>query len=226
MRRYHFLAVLVVFSLFQAPLITASENQQESESLYHYNFQPNPPDQRIDYYAPEDFHRGRARALDIRSSVEKNHLKPARKCIREMNVRCAQNELDFVLRWVPNHPQGLELLSRFSVEQKKPKSALPYLDFAIENYPQYVSSYIIYGIHRYRMEQYSRAVKRFEQALERNPDSASAHYNLGLTLVRLDRLSEARKHAERAYELGYPLQGLRKQLKERGAWTEADATTP
>jgi tetratricopeptide (TPR) repeat protein len=225
MKFFGWLTIPAILLLLQAPHIAASEDDQESDSLYHYSFQPNPPDERIDYYAPEDFHRGRARALDLRSSVEKNHLKPAHQCVREMDVGCAEHELDFVLRWVPNHPQGLELMSRFAVERGKPKSALPYLDFAIEQYPQYVSSYIIYGIHRYRMEQYSSAVDRFKQALQRNPDSASAHYNIGLTLVKLNRFSEARKHAKRAYELGYPLQGLKKQLKERGAWSEAEATT-
>lgn len=177
-----------------------------------FEFQPNPPSKRHDYYSNEPDARHRLKV------VEKHHWGLANQHLRGGNYRQAHKNLDHILRYIPNHPRALERYSKLAIERGKPGSALQYLDFAVRFSPDTVSTYIVYGIHRYRMKDYGKAAARFRQALDRAPDNAEAHYNLGLTLVELGAFAEAREHARKAYDLGYPLPGLKRRLERNGHW--------
>lgn len=178
-----------------------------------FDFQPNPPSKRHDYYASDGAARHRLRV------VEKHHWELAMKHLGGGNYLQAHNNLDHILRYIPNHPRALERYSKLAMERGKPRSALQYLDFAVRFSPDTASTYIVYGIHRFRMEDYGRAAERFRQALERDPDNAEAHYNLGLALLEQAEYDEARRHARKAYALGHPLPGLRNRLQRTGHWT-------
>ena len=62
----------------------------------------------------------------------------------------------------------------------------------------------------------SRAKLAYTQALAIDPESPDANYSIGLLYVKLGDLEKAAEHARSAYAAGYPLQGLRKQLKRKG----------
>jgi Tfp pilus assembly protein PilF len=183
-----------------------------SHAADNFHFQPNPPSKRYDFYsnAPEARHQ-----LKV---VEKYHWDRAMKHLKGGNYRQAHKNLDHILRYVPNHPHALERYSKLAVKRGKPKSALPYLDFAVKFRPNSISTYIVYGIHRFRLGQFAKAAKRFRQALERDPDHAEAHYNLGLALLEQGKFAKARGHAQKAYALGYPLPGLKNRLEKNGHW--------
>jgi tetratricopeptide (TPR) repeat protein len=181
-----------------------------------FDFNPNPPSKRHDYYSSA------ADAQNRLKVVEKYHWDLAIRHLEGGNYLQSHKNLDHILRYIPNHPHALERYSKLAIERGKPESALQYLDFAVQFSPDTVSTYIVYGIHRYRMEDYGQAAKRFRQALERDPERAEAHYNLGLALLEQGQYAEAREHAERAYELEYPLPGLRRRLERSGHWQTSD----
>ena len=66
----------------------------------------------------------------------------------------------------------------------------------------------------------SEAKDEYLIALELQPDYAEAHYNLGLLYVKQKEFELAVQSARKAYDLGFPLQGLRRQLDRAGAWPE------
>jgi hypothetical protein len=51
-----------------------------------------------------------------------------------------------------------------------------------------------------------------------NSKSPELHYNYGLLLTQLKDYEKARKHAKKAYDGGYPLPGLKNQLKAANQW--------
>jgi tetratricopeptide (TPR) repeat protein len=188
---------------------------------FRVEFQPNQPQSQYNYFKP-----GKDGRMYLRN-VERAHLHPGIKCLKEKNYWCAHQNLDFVLRWFPNHPRGLDFYSQLAVNRGRPDSAIPYLDYALRFDPGTPSSLIVYGLHRFRTGEFEKAAKRFQQALSNDPDSAEAHYHLGLTLVELKRWEKALKHAQLAYDLGYPLPGLKEKLRRHGKWHSAsEASTP
>jgi len=199
---------LLTLSVLMAGTATAAEN---------FQFSTNEPDKQFDYFQPSP------RGQKLLDNVEKGHLVPGIRQLRQGDLRHAHNSLDFVLRWYPNHPRALNLYSKLAMKRQRPDSALPYFDHAVQFGPDDISTRILYGIHRYRMGDYRKAVERFNQALAIKPDYAEAHYNLGLTFLKLDAPQKALQHAKRAYDQGYPLPGLREKLRARGAWQASRA---
>lgn len=168
-----------------------------------------------DYYA--------FRGSSLLRTVESYHLGPAQERLRQKHYPQARNELAFILRYFPNHPQGLLLLGKLCEEWKSP-TCLPDVVFekAIRVRPDEPSIYVVQGIHLHRSKRYNEAVASYEKALELNPDSVNGHYNLALTLLDTNQLERSNRHAQRAYALGAPLAGLRDRLKKAGRWNPAD----
>ena len=67
-------------------------------------------------------------------------------------------------------------------------------------------------------KKYPEAIEQMKVAVDLDPKNAEAHYNLGLLYERTGSIEEAVEHARVAYDLGYPLNGLRKKLDRRGVW--------
>jgi Flp pilus assembly protein TadD len=65
-----------------------------------------------------------------------------------------------------------------------------------------------------------KALEQLQQAVELQPENPSANYNLGLLYVQKKDYEQARTYAKKAYELGFPLPGLKNQLKQAGKWDE------
>lgn len=151
-------------------------------------------------------------------TVEKHHWKQALTAIKGMRFKTAKGELDFILRWIPNHPHALIELSKLSITMGHPEIAIPYLDSAIKFNPQYENSHAIYGIHLFKVNRLRDSIEKFKTALAINPDSSEVHYNLGLAFIASKNYSQAKVHAEKAYSLDYPLAGLRDKLKAIGHW--------
>lgn len=151
--------------------------------------------------------------------VEKYHLDEARQKMQsEGTMQWATEDVEFMLAYFPNHPVALQLATEIGIRKGTPKLADRYYEQALELYPQTAQTWVLYGIHLHRTGRLEEAVEKYRRAIDLNDSSVNAHYNLGLALVDLGRLDEARDQAKRAYALGYPLPGLRNQLKARNAW--------
>lgn len=137
------------------------------------------------------------------------------------NRRCAFNNLNFILNWVPNHPHALLKMSTLQIRTGRPKSTDQYMDSAVRFAPDDPAVYVLYGIHLQRTDRLSKAIEQYQRAVDLAPKYSEAHYNLGLAYLEAGKLEKANEHAQIAYGLGYRLPGLEQQLKARNAWVPA-----
>lgn len=143
-------------------------------------------------------------------------------------------DLDYVLRAVPNHHRALYSVARYQLQtatvDPRYRSAECYFDRAMRFRPGDATVRLIHGIFLARKGDKAEALKEYEATLQIEPGSAEAHYNSGLVYLEMKDFERARAHAHKAYELGYPLQGLRRKLERAGEWrapaASSAATTP
>lgn len=157
--------------------------------------------------------------------VETNHFNPdVENLVRGQSSAYIMGDLDFVLRAVPNHHGALVSLMRYDSKrvaaERKYFSTECYFQRAVTFRPDDAAAHVLYGIYLVRIGKMSEAKDEYLIALELQPDYAEAHYNLGLLYVKQKEFELAVQSARKAYDLGFPLQGLRRQLDRAGAWTE------
>jgi tetratricopeptide (TPR) repeat protein len=136
----------------------------------------------------------------------------------------AGGDIDFLVRYSPNHHRGLAALVRLSLRDKTPKPAgviIPvecYLLRALEFRPTDAEVHKIYGTYLARLGRDPEAIARFEHAEKLSPDDPVIAYNLGLLLTEKRDFERARMYAEKAYAGGVQLPGLRDKLARQGQW--------
>lgn len=140
---------------------------------------------------------------------------------REVLIRNAENELTYTYDRVPQSSYmygevsaNLAMLYGYANE---PNKAMSILQKAIGIQPEYAGTYSAMSII---LGKAGRDVKQLEILLKGNEavngESAEIHYFLGLYYMGHDEFEKARNHAIDAYRLGYPLPGLRENLREKG----------
>ena len=184
---------------FLALLALTGRTAAQSETYYSYY------DQRV------------AARQQLRT-VEQYHLGKALADIDGGLWELALSECDFILRYFPDHPRGLNLMAETARKLNKLDVAESYFDRAIQLFPQSATTYAAYGIFKYRIGQLEESAQALKRSVTLIPDYAEAHYNLGLVYADLKQLDKANVHAQAAYRLGYPLPGLQQVLKRADAW--------
>ncbi|MCC6609933.1 MAG: tetratricopeptide repeat protein [Burkholderiales bacterium] len=167
-----------------------------------------------DYYMASSYSDG----MQMLRNLNQNHYRPASEKLSRGHYSGVEGDLDFMLKYFPNHPQALAGMAQLAIGLKRPYMAERYFKNAIERYPDHDETYMIYGVFLHRLGRLQPAIAQYEKALEINPDSALGHYNLGLAYVDIKRYREANVHAQKAYQLGVTLPGLRRQLEAAKAW--------
>jgi len=183
-----------------------------------------------DYYDTDPWTQQYVRAVDT------HHLFPAEEQVIKgfttsssgAKFRNIWEEIDFTLRWFPNHPKGLQFMARWLPKYSHPpdKGIEYYFRKAIEYRPTPefrpvdATTRMLYAIYLHKNKKYQKAQEQYESALSIAPNNSEIHYNLGLLLVARKNYSAALKHAHAAYSLGFPLPGLKNKLKKAGAWKE------
>jgi hypothetical protein len=158
-------------------------------------------------------------------SVERFHVIRAESEIRSKYYVPARADLDFALRYFPNHPQGLLLMVQLCSEYKQQACDLDLIfERAIAVNPDVAGTYTTQGVYLHRVKRYSDSIKSYQRALELDPDSMNAHYNIALAYLELKDYKRANEHAQRAYALGAPVPGLRERLNHLGQWKPAETT--
>ena len=172
-----------------------------------------------------DYYTARS-AVDIEllTAVEKYHLQPGYEKLSEKRYEAAFADAKFILRYFPNHPKALMMLSEICNRWQSPDcNPDEWFEKAVSRNPAVSETYVLYGIYLHRTKRFDAAVKSYKQALEIDPMSLNAHYNLGLAYVDLKQYELANQHAQKSYALGAPFPGLREKLKRVGAWKPLDA---
>ena len=175
---------------------------------------------KIGYYDYRDHSR---QALERRKLVEGAHFTSSVRRGVQGNSGKLIDDLVYTLRHIPNHPQALmvmyEVQSRPGFKRQKALRRDAYYDSiscffkrALHIAPDDPAVYLTRAVTYHRAERHERAEQDYLKALTLNNDYAEAHYNIGLLYFSQKKYDLARKHAEQAYQLGYPLQGLKRKL--------------
>lgn len=174
-------------------------------------------------YGPYDYRTN----ADKHAIVENFHFNSDVENLRKgMTVTYPGGDISYVLRAFPNHPRALDAISRLGVKEKaaKPRGSTYSVDCWFERAMRFRSDdgvvRMLYGIHLLRVGQSNEAIKRLEEARKINPADANILYNLGLGYVQVKNYERALESAHAAYALGFPMQGLKNQLKRAGKWRE------
>jgi Tfp pilus assembly protein PilF len=170
-----------------------------------------------DYYTTAD--------TTLLRTVERYHVLPAEEKIRTKFYSAARSDIDFVLRYFPNHPKGLLLMAQLCTDHAMPHCELDSVfEKAIALNPNVAGTYVTQGVYLHRVKRYREAIASYQRALAIDPDSINGHYNLALAYLETKQYDLANEEAQRAYALGAPLPGLRDRLKQSGRWKPVAAT--
>jgi tetratricopeptide (TPR) repeat protein len=181
------------------------------------------PRQNRDYYDPNELRRDPG----IYRGVERAHITGGGyREFKAKRYQQAYGHVEFALRYYPNNPKALLLLSDVCVKWKSPTcDADGWFERAIELNPNIAQTYSIRALHLQRTGRQKEALESYKTALQLDPNSLNAHYNLGLLYFDMGQYALSNEHAQRSYALGAPYPGLRDKLQRAGKWKELPETT-
>lgn len=171
---------------------------------------------------PYDYENSYARSHHI-PVVENYHFnREVESLVKGQTGAYIMGDLDYVLRAVPNHHRALGALLRYAPrrlpQEREFFSTECYFQRAIAFRQNDATAYLLYGVYLASNERIPEAKDNYLAALELKPDFTEAHYNLGLLYVKQKEFELAVDSAKKAYGLGFPLQGLKRQLEKAGVW--------
>jgi len=177
-----------------------------------------------DYYNAED-----ARGLTV---VETYHFGPQVETLQRGMSGSIGGDIGYTLEHFPNHPRALASMARLALRAKKPQA--PGAPLSVECYFQRALAFVptdaatraLFGAYLLTLRRDAEAVDQLQAALDSQQGNAAAWYNLGLAQARLKHWPAALTAAHKAYGLGFPLPGLRQQLKSAGQWREPESLDP
>ncbi|SFG69921.1 hypothetical protein SAMN05518865_11695 [Duganella sp. CF458] len=177
-----------------------------------------------DYYDVED-----AKGLAV---VETFHFGPQVESLKQGASSMLGGDIGYTLEHFPNHPRALAAMARLGLRVKKVQA--PGAHHTVECYFQRAIAFVpndgatraLFGAYLLSLRRDADAIGHLQAALELQPGNASAWYNLGLAEVRRKNWGAALEAAHKAYRLGFPLPGLRQQLKAARQWREAESLDP
>ncbi|TAK91054.1 MAG: tetratricopeptide repeat protein [Burkholderiaceae bacterium] len=176
------------------------------------------PQEHYDYYGRKGI------APPMLGSAEKNHLY---KGIADLyqgsrnRLEYSVGEFDYILHYIPNHPQALKMVIESAFRLKRPALAQERLERAVSLYPDTASTYMIYGMFYHRNGEPDKAVGQYVKALRLELNYSEAYYNLALAYLDLQQFDKANWYAQKTYAMGSKLPGLRNRLEKAGKWNPA-----
>ena len=205
-RRVIFLTALLTLALLTPQQATAAVECEE------FKWQ----EERLDFTSPKDQVRIR--------QVEGFHFDADTESLIRGITGSVGGDIDFLVRYSPNHHRGLAALVRLALKDKTPQPRLVkipvecYLLRALEFAPSDVEVMKIYATYLSRLGRNAESLAMFERAEKLVPDDAVIAYNMGLLLTEKRDFERARMYAKKAYEGGIQFPGLRDKLAKQGQW--------
>ncbi|MGW8392401.1 ABC transporter permease [Pseudoduganella sp. HUAS MS19] len=177
-----------------------------------------------DYYDAQD-----AKGLAV---VETFHFGQQVEALQRGISGTLGGDIGYTLEHFPNHPRALAAMARLGLRAKQAKA--PGAHHTVECYFQRAIGFLpkdgvtraLFGAYLLSLRRDADAIRQLEEALQVQPGNAAAWYNLGLARVRRKQWPEALEAAHKAYGLGFPLPGLRQQLKSARQWREPESLDP
>jgi len=161
--------------------------------------------------------------------VEKHHFDPnVEQLVKGQTTTSPMGDISYTLTAWPNHHRALYSAIRYrlntwkSTTKSRYTNAECFLQRAIHFSPKDGTTYMLYGILLHQTGHKSAALENYRKALAIQPQNAQTKYNLALLLVDLKEYVEAKEYAVELYSKGYPLPGLKDNLKSAGQWHAED----
>ena len=134
--------------------------------------------------------------------LKRYHLDAAIKDMNDRKLNIAQAEIDFVLKWVPNHVEGLLVNEEIAKAKGAPELALGRYVRALEMYPDHAITHAQFGAYLLELGRVDAAIDSLTTAVRLDPSLGMAHRYLATAYRQkgdLDRAAseeaEARKYA-------------------------------
>jgi len=163
------------------------------------------------------------------SVVEQYHFnKSVENLVKGMTGSLA-GDISYTLEHFPNHHRALSSMARLGLRDKtvQPPGARYtvscYFERAIGYAPHDATARMVFASYLLASKQDGEALAQLRTAAEMAPEHATIQYNLGLLYAKQKDYGQAMAYAEKAYGLGFPLPGLKNQLKKAGHWREPAA---
>lgn len=176
-------------------------------------------------FGPFDYRTATAHNKQL---VEGAHFTTQVESLRKGNTSFdPSGDIDYTLRVFPNHPRALLAMSKLALRERKPKPAGMgftvecWFDRAFRMSPDDPMPHALFASYLVRAGRRTEAPEVLRQTEERlDPSDANLMYTLGLTYADLKQFDKAVHYAKNAYALGFPLPGLREQLRREGVWKD------
>jgi predicted Zn-dependent protease len=145
------------------------------------------------------------RDVTLLSNVETYHLSEDSfwKWAAAGKYGYALDELNFVLRYFPNHPEALPLLGMIAKATKNLSLPITYYVRALSLYPQYALTHAQYGIYLVEIGLNNDGIVKLKHSVELEPKLAIAYAGLAKGYEKAGKKDQARICAEQARSLGY-----------------------
>lgn len=141
-------------------------------------------------------------------------------------------DLEFVLRYFPNHSRALNSMMKLGKREKtdKPRGNRDTIECWFERAIKFVPGdgtvNLLYALWLVHTGHKSAATEQLALARGAATDNANYAYNLGLGFLEVGDYESALEFAHKAYALGYPLPGLRDRLTRLNKWRPAPDPVP
>lgn len=161
--------------------------------------------------------------------IESNHFQPQVQALVRGVSGPIGAELDFLLRYVPNHHKALLLLITYGERLKwaQPEGLrYPYecwYDRAIRWRADDAAARMIYAMYLNKRSRAKEALSQLSSATVIAGDNGFTHYNIGLVYLEMKAYDLALTQAHKALSLGFDRTALRDRLKAANKWREPTA---
>src|SRR5688500_13355544 len=151
------------------------------------------------------FDAGKDRTVKQRlQAVEQYHMnKDVFDNIASGKYKYALGDIDFTLRYFPNHPRGLQLLTTVAALTKNRALPISYFEKAIALYPTHAITHAQYGWYLVTIGDLDKGIQTLKYAIEMDPKLTAGHVWLAHAYEKKGDNELARQAKERAKELGY-----------------------
>ncbi len=160
--------------------------------------------------------------------VENFHFTPSVARLIRGTSGTLGGDIGYTLEHFPNHHRALSAIAKLGARDKtsQPQGARYSIDCFFDRATRFSPAdgivRTLYGGHLLSTNRPELALEQFKQAVSIDPANANSQYNLGLLYIKQKDYAKAREHAALAYARGFPLPGLRNQLKQLNQWQEPD----
>jgi predicted Zn-dependent protease len=137
-------------------------------------------------------------------AVEQHHMnKGVLDNIASGKYKFALADINFTLRYFPNHPRGLQLLTTVAALTKNRALPIQYFEKAIVLYPGHAVTHAQYGWYFVSIGEFENGIQKLNHAVGMDPKLTAGHVWLAHAYEKKGDFELARQATARAKELGY-----------------------